>query len=174
MNKLTCRLPNICSDADAVMAATAIHRNVSDGSLAVCSSMDFATRPSACADGLSRANSVAMRVPPKRISSACVVRRIANIRIDERATFVSLQARDPWGQGSGINSARDQLERLTSRSVDERRTVFSRLMTATSAGVSGRAVFLQEVHGGREDDWLSGLEAATSNVHRGRRRNVRA
>ena len=42
-NTLALRFPIIWNVAEAPMAATAAQRNVSDGSLAVCASMDFAT-----------------------------------------------------------------------------------------------------------------------------------
>src|SRR5688500_2361165 len=60
MNRLTCLFPAICSAADPAIAPTAIHRNVSDGSRAVCSSMVLATGPSECSYLLSRSASVAI------------------------------------------------------------------------------------------------------------------
>src|SRR5215211_5946915 len=45
-NRLAWRLPASCSAADMPAEPTAAHRNVSDGSLAVCCSMALARRPS--------------------------------------------------------------------------------------------------------------------------------
>src|SRR3954463_8936090 len=45
-NRLACLLPMSCSVAEVAMQPTAAHRNVSDGSFAVCVSIALATLPS--------------------------------------------------------------------------------------------------------------------------------
>src|SRR5918994_929711 len=51
MKLLTCFLPDTCSAADTPIAPIAAHRNVSEGSFAVCCSMPRAISPSECSIG---------------------------------------------------------------------------------------------------------------------------
>jgi hypothetical protein len=61
-NTLALCFPIIWSVADTPMAVTAAQRNVSDGHLAVCDSMDFAICPSVCS--LRTADAIAMSKSP--------------------------------------------------------------------------------------------------------------
>jgi len=43
-----CLFPNNCKVSDTAMALSEVHKKISDGSFAVCSSIAFATGPSSC------------------------------------------------------------------------------------------------------------------------------
>ena len=61
-NKLACFCPMAPSVSDVAIEPTAAHRKVSEGSLAVCVSMAFATRPSVCCSYLRSIIDVVIRL----------------------------------------------------------------------------------------------------------------